>query len=46
MKRQLTLNLFMNKAQTVVVDEFAGFNVVKTIMVANTMAMEHKTLKS
>jgi len=43
MKRQLTLNSFMNKAQKVVVHEFAGFNVVKTMMDANTMAMKIKT---
>jgi len=38
MKRQLTLNSSMNIAQKVVVYEFPGFNVVNTMMDANTMA--------
>jgi len=36
----------MNKAQKVVVREFAGFNVVKTMMDSNTIAVEIKTLKN
>jgi len=36
----------MNKTQKVVGHEFAGFNVVKTMMDANTMAMEIKILKN
>jgi len=34
----------MNKAQKVVGHEFVGFNVVKTMMDANTGAVEIKTL--